>query len=64
MDAAGCWTPVAVKIMPYVCPEDVYQADREAATMRAVQGKPHAMTLLSEDTFNVKGGRKKVLTMR
>lgn len=50
--------------MPYVRPKDVYQADREAATMRAVQGKPHAMTLLSEDTYNVEGGRNKVLAMR
>lgn len=35
-DAVGHCAPVAVKVMPYVAPGEVYQADREAATMKSV----------------------------
>ena len=63
-DAGGSWMPVAVKVMPYVAPEEVYQADREVATMKALQGKSHTVTLLSEDTFTVEGLQKKFVVMR
>lgn len=63
-DADGAWVPVAVKVLPYAAPEEVYVVEREISAMRAMKGKSHLVTLLSEDTCAVDGMAKKFVVMR
>ncbi|KAL3157150.1 hypothetical protein ABBQ38_001391 [Trebouxia sp. C0009 RCD-2024] len=63
-DPDGSWAPVAVKVLSYATPQEVYLVDREVAAMRAVQGKPHIVTLLSEDIYAVNGMHKMYVVMR
>ena len=64
-DDDGSWTPVAVKVMPYASPEEVYVVNREISAMKAMEGKSHPLvSLLSEDSHAVDGVPKKVVVMR
>ncbi|KAL3157152.1 Ribosomal protein S6 kinase alpha-5 [Trebouxia sp. C0009 RCD-2024] len=63
-DPDGSWAPVAVKVLSYATPQEVYLVDREVAAMKAVQGKPHLVTLLSEDIYAMDGTHKMYVVMR